>query len=98
MDQWAYFIAYIEYIDLKSSIAWTTAAVDNRRVLAAIPIVMDMLNLQKVGESRRNTYMTYIDFAQRIWCLTIEYVQKQIKYTTIAQIILKVSYWMDVCI
>jgi hypothetical protein len=30
------------------SIAWTTAAVDNTRVIGAAPIVMDMLNLRKV--------------------------------------------------
>ena len=31
--------------------AWTTAAVDNERVIGAMPIVMDMLNLQKVETS-----------------------------------------------
>ncbi len=29
--------------------AWTTAAVDNERVIAAVPIVMDILNLQRVN-------------------------------------------------
>ena len=29
--------------------AWTTAAVDNERVIGAVPIVMDILNLQKVS-------------------------------------------------
>lgn len=28
--------------------AWTTAAVDNERVIGAFPIVMDMLKLQQV--------------------------------------------------
>jgi hypothetical protein len=28
--------------------AWTTAAVDNERVIGAIPIVMDLANFQKV--------------------------------------------------
>lgn len=31
-------------------IAWTTAAVDNKRVSAAIPIVLDVLNIQKVSD------------------------------------------------
>lgn len=30
-------------------VAWLTAAVDNQRVIAAIPIVMDILNFQTVG-------------------------------------------------
>jgi hypothetical protein len=29
-------------------LAWTTAAVDNKRVVAAVPIVMDLLNLRLV--------------------------------------------------
>ena len=28
--------------------AWTTAAVDNQRVVGAVPIVMDILNLNRV--------------------------------------------------
>ncbi len=28
--------------------AWTTAAVDNERVIGAVPIVMDILNLNQV--------------------------------------------------
>ena len=32
------------------STAWTTAAVDNERVTAAVPIVMDILNLQRVRD------------------------------------------------
>lgn len=31
-------------------IAWTTAAVNNQRVLAAIPAVINILNIQKVSE------------------------------------------------
>jgi hypothetical protein len=34
---------------LINNLAWTTAAVDNERVIAAVPIVMDILNLQKVN-------------------------------------------------
>lgn len=34
-------------------LAWTTAAVDQKRVIGATPIVMDMLNLQKVDNSIR---------------------------------------------
>ena len=33
----------------ESRLAWTTAAVDNERVVGAFPIVMDMLKLQKVS-------------------------------------------------
>lgn len=36
------------YKILKNFIAWTTAAVDNVRVIGAIPIVMDLANFQKV--------------------------------------------------
>ena len=32
-------------------LAWTTAAVDNERVIGAIPIVMDILNINRVGHS-----------------------------------------------
>ena len=30
------------------SLAWTTAAVDNERVIGAMPIVMDILNIHRV--------------------------------------------------
>lgn len=35
--------------------AWTTAAVDNSRVIGAMPIVMDILNLQKVNNQFKNS-------------------------------------------
>lgn len=31
--------------------AWTTAAVDNERVIGAMPIVMDILNIHRVRYS-----------------------------------------------
>lgn len=37
-----------------SHVAWTTAAVDNERVVGAFPIVMDMLKLQNVSSFSRN--------------------------------------------
>lgn len=36
-------------IPLKIILAWTTAAVDPDRVIAAIPIVMDILSMRKVN-------------------------------------------------
>jgi PhoPQ-activated pathogenicity-related protein len=33
--------------------AWTTAAVDNERVIGAIPIVMDILNIHQVKDQIR---------------------------------------------
>jgi PhoPQ-activated pathogenicity-related protein len=32
--------------------AWTTAAVDNERVVGAIPIVMDILNIHQVRKTK----------------------------------------------
>lgn len=45
-------------------LAWTTAAVDQKRVIGATPIVMDMLNLQKVENSIHylKTYFYYSYF------------------------------------
>jgi PhoPQ-activated pathogenicity-related protein len=40
-----------------NNLAWTTAAVDNERVIAAVPIVMDMLNLQKVNNRLSNLFI-----------------------------------------
>ena len=36
-------------VNSNASLAWTTAAVDNERVIGAVPIVMDILNLNQVG-------------------------------------------------
>ncbi len=33
--------------------AWTTAAVDNERVVGAIPIVMDILNIHQVRKTKQ---------------------------------------------
>jgi len=41
-----YFLIYIKKTIYNS--AWTTAAVDNERVIAAVPIVMDILNINQV--------------------------------------------------
>jgi PhoPQ-activated pathogenicity-related protein len=45
-----FLFVYGFFLLIKNS-AWTTAAVDNERVIAAVPIVMDILNLQKVNLS-----------------------------------------------
>jgi PhoPQ-activated pathogenicity-related protein len=44
------------------NIAWTTAAVDNERVIAAIPIVMDILNMQKVNNRSNKIFISIIKF------------------------------------
>ena len=49
MGEYVAFVAF-SYTPFLSA-AWTTAAVDNKRVIGAMPIVMDMLNLQKVERS-----------------------------------------------
>ena len=38
----------ITFLFVSLRLAWTTAAVDNKRVIGAFPIVMDMVNLHKV--------------------------------------------------
>jgi len=48
--QVSYFSLFLFYIKIFNNSAWTTAAVDNERVVGAIPIVMDILNLQKVRQ------------------------------------------------
>jgi PhoPQ-activated pathogenicity-related protein len=47
---------------LVRNLAWTTAAVDNQRVIAAVPIVMDILNLQKVINQSDNSSIYFILF------------------------------------
>ena len=37
------------WLNEQTILAWTTAAVDNKRVVAAMPIVMDILNLHEVN-------------------------------------------------
>jgi len=44
------------------NIAWTTAAVNNERVIAAIPIVMDILNMQKVNNRSNKIFISIIKF------------------------------------
>ncbi len=43
-----FYLLILCFLSIKTS-AWTTAAVDNERVIAAVPIVMDILNLQRVN-------------------------------------------------
>jgi PhoPQ-activated pathogenicity-related protein len=58
---------------INKNLAWTTAAVDNERVIAAVPIVMDMLNLQKVNNLINNLIILRIfSFNYRICIIIIE--------------------------
>jgi len=49
-----FYLFMLCFLSMKTS-AWTTAAVDNERVIAAVPIVMDILNLQKVIHQLNST-------------------------------------------
>ena len=40
--------------------AWTTAAVDNERVMGAVPIVMDILNLHQVNKIENKTLFFFL--------------------------------------
>lgn len=48
-------------LNYENILAWTTAAVDNTRVIGAVPLVMDMLNLRSVRKLViRNRYSSDI--------------------------------------
>lgn len=77
-------------------IAWTTAAVDNNRVIGLIPIVLDMVNLRQVNENMHHTKNDFHLFFYSTWKIIIEYVHIAfccIFYQFIY--LLQVSCWMD---
>lgn len=59
-----YILVEKRFLFLISIVAWTTAAVDNTRVVGAIPLVMDLLNLRPVIEKQLLFYFPYFLFVE----------------------------------
>ena len=83
-----------------SHLAWTTAAVDNERVVGAFPIVMDMLKLQNVSSSSRNllfhckSFLFFSESSPSLSSMTAKLILF-LRQHTIHSIVIE---WLDLCV
>ena len=94
----------ISFNQIQLNSAWTTAAVDNERVIAAVPIVMDILNIHQVrkkeifsDESSRMFILFFfcIEFPSSLSSKSIIFFHQKLISTTLFSSL--VIGWLDIC-